>query len=163
MPRLWGFSLYRLLPEFRRLEAEHQEHLKEEFAQFLARWQEKEGFLQVYSLVGLSPKADFLLWQGASHPKALQALKREMHRTRLMGFLEPVALHLDRGEGEPGEGFLALFPFGLEGGLPEGARVFQGEGLLALEGPWEALFPLALREGGYLAARRTPREALDEL
>ncbi|RTH40075.1 hypothetical protein CSW37_00880 [Thermus scotoductus] len=53
MPRLWGFSLYRLLPEFRRLEAEHQEHLKEEFAQFLARWQEKEGFLRVYSLVGL--------------------------------------------------------------------------------------------------------------
>ncbi|RTH12977.1 hypothetical protein CSW46_00935, partial [Thermus scotoductus] len=115
MPRLWGFSLYRLLPEFRRLEAEHQEHLKEEFAQFLARWQEKEGFLRVYSLVGLSPEADFLLWQGASHLKALQALRREMHRTRLMGFLEPVALYLDRGEGEPGEGFLALFPFGLEG------------------------------------------------
>ncbi|RTG99281.1 hypothetical protein CSW23_00920, partial [Thermus scotoductus] len=102
MPRLWGFSLYRLLPEFRRLEAEHQEHLKEEFAQFLARWQEKEGFLRVYSLVGLSPEADFLLWQGASHPRALQALRREMHRTRLMGFLEPVALYLDRGEGEPG-------------------------------------------------------------
>ncbi|MFN4232641.1 chlorite dismutase family protein [Thermus sp.] len=163
MLRLWGFSLYRLLPEFRRLEAEHQEHLKEEFAQFLSRWQEKEGFLRVYSLVGLSPEADFLLWQGASHPRALQALRREMHRTRLMGFLEPAGLHLDRGEGEPSGRFLALFPFGLEGGLPEGVRAFPGEGLLALEGPWEVLFPLALRQGGYLAAHRTPGELLDEL
>lgn len=163
MPRLWGFSLYRLLPEFRRLEAEHQEHLKEEFAALLGRWQAREGFLAVYSLVGLSAEADLLLWQGTPDPRALQALRREMHRTRLMGFLEPVALYLDRGEGEPGEEFLALFPFGLEGGPPEGARVFQGEGLLALEGPWEVLFPLALREGGYLAARRTPRELLDEL
>lgn len=161
--RLWAFGLFRLLPEFRRLEAEHQEHLKEEFAALLARWQAREGFLGVYSLVGLSPEADLLLWQGASDLKALQALRREMHRTRLMGYLEPVALHLDRGEGEPGEGFLALFPYGLEGAWPEGLRVFRGENLLALEGSWEVLFPLVLREGGLLGVRRVPQEALDEL
>lgn len=119
--------------------------------------------MAVYSLVGLSAEADLLLWQGASQPKALQALRREIHRTRMAGFLEPVALHLDRGEGEPGEGFLLLLPFGLEGTPPVGVRVFQGESLLALEGPFEALLPLALREGGYLAVRRTPGEALDEL
>ncbi|WP_114313540.1 chlorite dismutase family protein [Thermus caldifontis] len=163
MPLLWSFGLFRVLPEFRRLEAEGQEHLKEELAELLGRWQQREGFLAVYSLVGLSAEADFLLWQGASHPRALQALRRELNRTRLMGFVEPVALYLDQGEGEPGEGFLALFPFGLEGTPPAGAKVFQGESLLALEGPFEALFPLAGREGGHLAARRTPREALDEL
>lgn len=163
MPVLWSMGLFRVLPEFRRLEAEVQEHLKEEFAELLLRWQEREGFLAVYSLVGLSAEADFLLWQGASHPKALQALRRELNRTRLMGFVEPVALYLDRGEGEPGDGFLALFPFGLEGTPPAGVKVFQGENLLALEGSFEALFPRVLREGGYLAARRTPREALDEV
>ncbi|WP_234555020.1 chlorite dismutase family protein [Thermus caliditerrae] len=161
--RLWAFSLFRVSPEFRRLEAELQEHLKEEFAFLLERWQAREGFLAVYSLVGLSAEADLLLWQGAEEPKALQAFRRELHRTRLAGYLEPVALHLDRGEREPGEGVLALFPYGLEGLLPEGLRAFRGENLLALEGPWDVLFPLALREGGHLAVRRLPREALDEL
>lgn len=161
--RLWSFGLFRLLPAFRRLEAEAQEHLKEEFAQLLARWEAREGFLAAYSLVGLSAEADLLLWQGAEEPKALQAFRRELHRTRLAGYLEPVALHLDRGEGEPGEGVLALFPYGLEGPLPQGLRALRGEGLLALEGPWEVLFPLARREGGYLGARRPPREVLDDL
>ncbi len=163
MARYWAFSLFRLLPEFRRLEAEHQEHLKEEFAALLGRWQAREGFLAVYSLVGFSAEADLLLWQGAPDPRAFQALRREMHRTRLLGYLEPVGLHLDRGEGEPGGHFLALFPFGLEGSLPEGLKAFRGEVLQALEGSVEALLPLALREGGLLGARRTPREALDEL
>ncbi|WP_038055434.1 chlorite dismutase family protein [Thermus amyloliquefaciens] len=161
--RLWAFSLFRVLPEFRRLEAEGQEHLKEEFALLLSRWQAREGFLAVHSLVGFSAEADFLLWQGVEDPRALQAFRRELHRTRLMGYLEPVALYLDRGEGEPGEGFLALLPYGLEGALPGGVRAFRGENLLALEGPWEVLFPLTLREGGHLAVRRTPRELLDEL
>lgn len=160
---LWAFSLFRLLPEFRRLEAEVQEHLKEELSGVFARWQAKGGFLALYSLVGLSAEADLLLWQGAADLRAFQALRREMHRTRLLGYLEPVALYLDRGEGEPGPGFLALFPFGLEGDPPEGVRVFRGENLLALEGPPEPLFPLALRQGGHLGAYRTPREALDEL
>lgn len=162
MARYWAFSLFRLLPEFRRLEAEHQEHLKEEFAALLGRWQAREGFLAVYSLVGFSAEADLLLWQGTPDPRAFQALRREMHRTRLLGYLEPVGLHLDRGEGEPEEGFLALFPFGLEAS-PEGLKAFRGEVLQALEGSLEALFPLALREGGVLGARRTPQEALDEL
>lgn len=161
--RLWAFSLLRLLPEFRRLEAEAQEHHKEEFAGLLVRWQAREGFLATYSLVGFSAEADLLLWQGAEDPRALQAFRREAHRTRLMGYLEPVALHLDRGEGEPGEGYLALFPYGLEGAWPEGLRAFRGDNLVALEGSWEALFPLTLREGGHLAVRRVPLEALDEL
>ncbi|GLV48505.1 hypothetical protein TJA_16580 [Thermus sp. LT1-2-5] len=158
-----SFALFRLLPEFRRLEAEQQEHLKEDFAHLLARWQGREGFLAVYSLVGLAAEADLLLWQGAESPKALQAFRREANRTRLLGFLEPVALYLDQGEGAPGEGALALFPYGLEGPVPEGLKAFRGENLLALEGPLEALFPLILKEGGYLGARRAPREALDEL
>ncbi|GAA5334209.1 MULTISPECIES: chlorite dismutase family protein [Thermus] len=158
-----SFALFRLLPEFRRLEAEHQEHLKEDFALFLARWQEREGFLAVYSLVGLAAEADLLLWQGAESPKAFQAFRREANRTRFLGFLEPVGLYLDRGEGVPSGEALALFPYGLEAPIPEGLRAFRGENLLALEGPLEALFPLTLREGGYLGVRRTPREALDEL
>ncbi|APD09419.1 MULTISPECIES: chlorite dismutase family protein [Thermus] len=160
---VWGFALFRLLPEFRRLEAEHQEHLKEEFAALLARWQEREGFLAVYSLVGLAAEADLLLWQGAESPKALQAFRREANRTRFLGYLEPTGLYLDRGEGLPQGEALALFPYGLEAALPEGLRVLRGENLLALEGPLEALLSLVLREGGYLGVRRTPREALDEL
>ncbi|WP_243093615.1 chlorite dismutase family protein [Thermus thalpophilus] len=160
---IFSFALFRLLPEFRRLEAEQQEHLKEDFAQFLARWQGREGFLAVYSLVGFSGEADLLLWQGVESPKALQAFRREANRTRFLGFLEPVALHLDRGEGTPGEGALALFPYGLEAPIPEGLRALRGETLLALEGPLEALFPLILKEGGYLGVQRAPREVLDEL
>jgi len=163
MERYWALGLFRLLPEFRRLEAEGQEHLKEEFALLLRRFAERGGFLRAYSLVGLSAEADLLLFQGAEDPKALQLLRREANRTRLRGYLEPVALFLDRGVGEPGEGALALFPFGLEGPPPEGARLLEGRRLALLEGPLEVLFPLALDQGGYLALPRGFREALDDL
>ncbi|MEN2982907.1 MAG: chlorite dismutase family protein [Thermus sp.] len=138
---LWAFSLFRLLPEFRRLEAEVQEHLKEELSGVFARWQAKGGFLALYSLVGLSAEADLLLWQGAADLRAFQALRREMHRTRLLGYLEPVALYLDRG-GEPGPGFLALFPFGLEGiprrglGSSAGRTSWPWKGLRSPFSPW---------------------------
>ncbi|MGC8876711.1 chlorite dismutase family protein [Thermus sp.] len=163
MELFWALGLFRLLPEFRRLEAEHQEHLKEELALLLSRWRAKGGFLSAYSLVGLSPEADLLLWQGAEDPKALQALRREMHRARMLGFLEPAGLFLDRGEGGPGEGALALFPYGLEAPSPEGARLLLGRQVALLEGPLEALFPLAVAEGGYLGVPRGFREALDDL
>jgi len=163
MERYWALGLFRLLPEFRRLEAEHQEHLKEEFALLLRRYAERGGFLRAYSLVGLSAEADLLLLQGAEDPKAFQALRREANRTRFMGYLEPVALFLDRGEGEPGEDPLALFPYGLEGPLPQGARILQGRQVTLLEGPLAVLFPLAVAEGGYLAIPRGLREALDDL
>jgi hypothetical protein len=163
MERYWALGLFRLLPEFRRLEAEAQEHLKEEFALLLGRFAERGGFLRAYSLVGLSAEADLLLFQGAENPKAFQVLRREANRTRFMGYLEPVALFLDQGEGEPGEGALALFPFGLEGPLPEGAKPLQGRRMILLEGSLEVLFPLALAEEGYLALPRGFREALDDL
>ncbi len=163
MERFWALGLFRLLPEFRRLEAEHQEHLKEELSLLLARWQAKGGFLAAYSLVGFSAQADLLLWQGVQDPKALQALRREMHRARMLGFLEPVGLFLDRGEGGPGEGALAVFPFGLEASPPVGARLLSGRQVALVEGPLEALFPLAVEEGGYLGVPRGFREALDDL
>lgn len=163
MERFWALGLFRLLPEFRRLEAEHQEHLKEELSLLLSRFRAKGGFLAAYSLVGLSPGADLLLWQGAEDLKALQALRREMHRARMLGFLEPVGLFLDRGEGEPGGEALAVFPYGLEAPPPGGARLLAGERVALLEGPLEALFPLALEEGGYLGVPRGFREALDDL
>ncbi|GGM98999.1 hypothetical protein GCM10007092_11040 [Thermus composti] len=159
----WSLSLFRLLPEFRRLEAELQEHLKEDFAALLARWQAKEGFLRAYSLVGFSHEADLLLFQGAPSPKALQALRREVNRARFLGFLEPKALFLDQGEEAPREGFLAFFPRGLEAATPEGVRLFSGRRVVFLEGSLERLFPLAVAEGGYLAAPRGFREALDDL
>jgi Uncharacterized conserved protein, COG3253 len=163
MERYFSLGLFRLLPAFRRLEAEAQEHLKEEFALLLRRYAERGGSLRAYSLVGLSAEADLLLFQGAEDPKAFQALRREANRTRFMGYLEPVALFLDRGEGEPGEDPVALFPYGLEGTPPQGAKVLQGRQVVLLEGPLALLFPLAVAEGGYLALPRGFREALDDL
>ncbi|WP_117237983.1 hypothetical protein [Thermus sediminis] len=163
MERYWALGLFRLLPEFRRLEAEGQEHLKEEFALLLHRFRERGEFLRAYSLVGFSAEADLLLFQGAEDPRAFQVLRREAHRTRLMGYLVPVALFLDRGMGEPEAGALALFPFGLEAPPPQGVRLLKGRQVVLLEGPLEALFPLALAEGGYLALPRGFREALDDL
>ncbi|SDE89857.1 Chlorite dismutase [Thermus arciformis] len=163
MELFWALGLFRLLPEFRRLEAEHQEHLKEELAALLARFRGKGGFLGAYSLVGLSAEADLLLWQGAQDLEALQALRREMHRTRMLGYLEARALFLDRGEGGPSGEALAFFPQGLEVLPPEGTRLLRGKRVALLEGPWARLFPLAVAEGGYLALPRGFREALDDL
>uniref|UniRef100_A0A7C2FQF9 Chlorite dismutase n=1 Tax=Thermus islandicus TaxID=540988 RepID=A0A7C2FQF9_9DEIN len=163
MEHFWALGLFRLLPEFRRLEAEHQEHLKEEFALCLQRFRERAGFLKAYSLVGFSAEADLLLFQGAGDLKALQAFRREANRTRMMGFLEARDLFLDRGEGAPGEGPLAVFPYGLEGPPPAGTRLLAGLRVALLEGPLEALFPVAAAEGGYLGVPRGFREALDDL
>lgn len=157
----WSLSLYRLLPEFRRLEAETQEHLKDELSALLERWRAREG-LGVYSLVGFSPEADLLLFQKAEEPKAFALLRRELHRTRMLGYLVPEGLYLDRGEGAPEGEALLFLPWGLEE-APQGLRVLRGEVLALVEGPLAQLFPLFLREGGYLGQGKPPREALDEL
>lgn len=157
----WSLSLYRLLPEFRRLEAEAQEHLKDELSALLERWVRREG-LAVYSLVGFSAEADLLLFQKAEDPKAFALLQKELHRTRMLGFLAPEGRYLDRGEEGPQGEALLLLPWGLEE-TPLGLRVFRGEVLALVEGPLAQLFPLFLREGGYLGQGKPPREALDEL
>lgn len=154
----WSLTLYRLLPEFRRLEAELQEHIKEEFAQALERFG-GEGFLGVYSAVGLSAAGDLLLWRGSPRPQGLVALARELNRTRMLGYLLPVRLHLDQGEGAPGgEALLLLLE---EATPPPGVRVHRGGRVHLLEGPLEALLPLA--QEGVLGLRLGVREALDEL
>ncbi len=155
----WSLTLYRLLPEFRRLEAELQEHLKEEFLEVLAR--PREGFLKAYSTVGLCGRGELLLWRGSPAPEGLLLLARELNRTRMLGYLLPVRVYLDQGEGVPGEGGLLL----LEGEAtpPPGVRVHRGRRLFLLEGPLEALFPLALEGEGVLGLGLGLREVLDEL
>jgi hypothetical protein len=156
----WALTAFRLLPEFRRLEAEVQEHLKDELSALLERWGGRG--IALYSLVGFSGEADLLLFQQAEDPRAFPLLQKELHRTRMLGFLVPEGRFLDRGEGSPEGEALLLLPFGLEGEA-EGLRVLRGEALALVEGPLERLFPLFLREGGYLGLKKAPREALDEL
>jgi hypothetical protein len=148
MEGYFSLGLFRLLPAFRRLEAEAQEHLKEEFALLLRRLCRAGGSLRAYSLVGLSAEADLLLFQGAEDPKAFQALRREANRTRFMGYLEPVALFLDRGEGEPGMTPWPSSPTGWKAPLLRGRRSSRGGRWSSWRGPSPSSSPWRWRRGG---------------
>lgn len=123
-----SFAFYRLDPAFRRLQADEKAHARQEF---LNAVQPPEGMLCLsYSLVGLRPDVDLMLWRISYRADDLQAHAAAMNRTAIGGYLQtPHAFlsmskrsvyidRLDPGHTEsrarivPGRGkFIFVYPF----------------------------------------------------
>jgi chlorite dismutase len=81
-----NFACYKLDPAFRRLGNSEKEQARAEFAGMFA--QPRQGLLCLsYSLVGLRPDTDFVLWRIATGPEDFQTQSRDINRSRLGGFL----------------------------------------------------------------------------
>jgi chlorite dismutase len=90
-----NFAFYKLDPAFRRLPAEEKENARREFLGVFARPADgaagatgRSGLICLsYSLVGLRPDVDFLLWRIAASTDEFQTQTQLINRTRIGGYL----------------------------------------------------------------------------
>ncbi len=82
-----AYTLYRLSPEWRRLPVEERTAGKEAFAEVVAEWQERIE-LRTYSLVGVRPEVDFMLWKLTERWDEFRELAGDLNATPLAAYLE---------------------------------------------------------------------------
>jgi chlorite dismutase len=82
-----AYTLYRVDPAWRRLPVEERVAAKDAFAEVVEAWQERIG-LCAYSLVGVRPEADLLLWKLTERYDDLRELGAELNGTPLAAWLE---------------------------------------------------------------------------
>jgi chlorite dismutase len=82
-----AYTLFRVDPAWRRLPVEERAAGKEAFAEVVEAWSDRIG-LNAYSLVGVRPEADFLLWKLTDRYDDLRELGTELNATPLAGWLE---------------------------------------------------------------------------
>jgi chlorite dismutase len=82
-----AYTLYRLDPAWRRLPIEERAAHKEAFAEVVEAWAERMG-LRSYSLVGVRPEADLMLWKLTERFEDLRELATDLNATPLAGWLE---------------------------------------------------------------------------
>jgi chlorite dismutase len=82
------FWLYRVMPEWRRLEAFEREHQRDEFAQALEARTGSLALRGAYSLAGLRHDADLMLWLHGPSMEDAQELAVALRKTGLGAYLE---------------------------------------------------------------------------
>ena len=84
------YWLYKVAPEWRRLESFEREHTRDEFARVLEERASSLTLRGAYSLAGLRHDADLLLWLHGPDLGALQDLAVALRKTGLGAYLESV-------------------------------------------------------------------------
>jgi chlorite dismutase len=82
-----AYTLYRVDPAWRRLPLEERAAGKDAFAEAVEEWAERME-LRAYSLVGVRPEADFMLWKLTERFEDLGELAAALNGTPLAGWLE---------------------------------------------------------------------------
>ena len=82
-----AYTLYRVDPAWRRLPVEERAAGKDAFAEVIEEWAERME-LRSYSLVGVRPEADFMVWKITERYEDFQELTAELNGTPLAGWLE---------------------------------------------------------------------------
>ena len=82
-----AYTLYRIDPTWRRLPVEERAAGKDAFAEVLEEWAERME-LRFYSLVGVRPEADLMVWKITDRYEDFQELTTELNGTPLAGWLE---------------------------------------------------------------------------
>ncbi len=81
-----AYTLYRIDPAWRRLPVDERAAGKEAFAEIVEDWAERME-LRTYSLVGVRPEVDFMLWKLTERYDDLRELATELNGTPLAGYL----------------------------------------------------------------------------
>ena len=82
-----AYTLYKVDPAWRRLPVEERAAGKEALAEVVAAWQERME-LRTYSLVGVRPEVDFMLWKLTERYDDLRELAVDLNATPIAGYLE---------------------------------------------------------------------------
>jgi len=81
-----AYTLYKVDPAWLRLPIEERAVGKEAFAEVIGGWQERMD-LRTYSLVGVRPEVDFMLWKLTERYDDLRELTTDLNGTPLAGYL----------------------------------------------------------------------------
>ena len=81
-----AYTLYKADPAWLRLPAEERAAGKEAFADVVSAWQERMD-VRGYSLVGVRPEVDFMLWKLTERYDDLRELATDLNATPLAGYL----------------------------------------------------------------------------
>jgi chlorite dismutase len=123
-----AFTFFRLRREALALLKEQRRRMVREFIAVAGAGAEHLGLLRSYSLLGTRADADFLLWQAAETPEALQRFAAELRRTAMFAYLDTPyhylsmtrrSMYLDKHQGDPGRAvvkpdgskYLFVYPF----------------------------------------------------
>jgi chlorite dismutase len=82
-----AYTLYKVDPAWRRLPVEERAAGKEALADVVSSWQERME-LRSYSLLGVRPEVDFLLWKLTERYDDLRRLAVDLNATPIAGYLE---------------------------------------------------------------------------
>jgi chlorite dismutase len=81
-----AYTLYKVDPAWLRLPIEERSAAKETFAEVVEEWAERME-LRSYSLVGVRPEVDFMLWKLTERYDDLRELGSDLNATPLAGWL----------------------------------------------------------------------------
>ncbi len=81
-----SYTLYRVDPAWRRLPVEERAAGKETFAEIVEEWADRME-LRTYSLVGVRPEVDFMLWKLTERYDDLRDLVVDLNATPLAGYV----------------------------------------------------------------------------
>ena len=82
-----AYTLFRVDPAWRRLPIDERQAGKDAFAELVESWAERME-LRAYSLVGVRPETDFMLWKLSDRFEDFRELQTELNGTPLAGYLE---------------------------------------------------------------------------
>jgi chlorite dismutase len=82
-----AYTLYKVDPAWKRLPVEERAAGKEALAEVVAAWQERLE-LRTYSLVGVRPEVDFMVWKLTERYDDLRELAVDLNATPIAGYLE---------------------------------------------------------------------------
>lgn len=92
-----NFTFYQIDPAFRRLTHEEKVVAKNEYARVLSDTTDPDAMMLFsYSLVGIRPDADFMLWRIAYETDRFQAQTAALNRTVLAGYLRNTYSYLSQ-------------------------------------------------------------------
>jgi chlorite dismutase len=83
-----AYTLYRVDPAWRRLPVDERAAGKDAFAEVVEEWASRMDALRVYSLAGVRPDCDFLLWKITERYLDLGELGAALNGTPLAGWLQ---------------------------------------------------------------------------
>ena len=81
-----AYTLYKADPAWLRLPIEERNAGKEAFTEVVSAWQERME-LRAYSLVGVRPEVDFMLWKLTERYDDLRELQTDLNGTPLAPYL----------------------------------------------------------------------------
>jgi chlorite dismutase len=84
-----SFTFLKVQPEWRRLPREERDEHRREFADVVRQWMTGDQMkVLTYSMVGMRPDCDMMLWRICYTLDCLQEMSQQMLATRLGGYLE---------------------------------------------------------------------------